>query len=288
MWTLLTTSPCLREAAREWSNKSTGHGKTPLAKGQGKGMNVSEWLTLNGRLCISKNVDISEVPHYKSTPGCLNEPKHACECMIPSKEAGWWNGERMLAQTIDCALPIFNHLYPGKKGVFLLDNSLCHTCYPKDGLRAVNLIAKDGGKNTPAMRDGWFMQDRVRKEQKMTVCDDNNKPITDESGKHIARGLVSLLSERGLLVRKTNLTTGKETHHIVIDGVAEEKKDLVVCKLCSIIKESYDSSGVAKGFFRDSTHGLFCCMRRIMAYHQILWLRKLQLWKLSKLLVTLL
>jgi hypothetical protein len=83
------------------------------------------------------------------------------------------------------ALPTFDTLHPDVTGVFIFDNSMNHKKRPPDGLDAKLLNMKDGGKNAPMLKDGWFEAGGIRMVQKM------------QHAYGVPKGLKTILDERG-------------------------------------------------------------------------------------------
>jgi hypothetical protein len=103
-------------------------------------------------------------------------------------DEGWWTCDDLTKQLQDDALPTFERLHPGKEGYFIFDNSMNHQKRPADSLVATQLPLKDGGKNVPLdVRSGWYMCQNERVMQPM------------QTGKGAAKGLYTILRERGLL-----------------------------------------------------------------------------------------
>ncbi|KAF8243258.1 hypothetical protein K440DRAFT_530788, partial [Wilcoxina mikolae CBS 423.85] len=125
-----------------WKKKGT----QPLKKkGRGKGLMVSEFLSAAcGRLLYlnietGRRVYATEIIKYGSS----------------ASDDGYWNSERMLAQVINKAIPIFEKAYLDHIAVFAFDNSSGHACKAEDALVASRMNLNPGGKQ-PLMRDTTF------------------------------------------------------------------------------------------------------------------------------------
>ena len=150
--------------------------KSPLRKkGRRQGLHVSDYLTPIGRL---GDGDV-------------------CEILKCGGDI-WWTGEDMLNQLTSKAIPAFEKSFPGCQALFAFDNAKSHQKYANDALRTGNINLSPGGKNTQAMRDGWFVKHqepgRVYK-QSMMLPDGKLK------------GLRIILEERGLWPHGRKLLT---------------------------------------------------------------------------------
>ena len=96
---------------------------------------------------------------------------------------GYWNADRFKDQ-MSKAIGIFNSKYPGRKALFVLDNSPCHRRMPSDALNAKAMNKGPAGRQ-PVMHD--------------TVSNGSPQSLVDENG--IPKGLDCVLTERGIDVR---------------------------------------------------------------------------------------
>jgi hypothetical protein len=98
----------------------------------------------------------------------------------------------------------FKKLHPGRKGVWIFDNSTNHHAKCPNGLDAKVFPLKDGGKNIPRnMRNGWFLManfDGSQSKVSQSMYFDNG----------VAKGLHSILKERGFDTK--NLKLQEKTH----------------------------------------------------------------------------
>ena len=96
---------------------------------------------------------------------------------------GYWNAHRFKDQ-MSKAIGIFNFKYPGRKALFVLDNSPCHRRMPSNALNAKAMNRGPAGRQ-PVMHD--------------TVWNGRPQSLVDENG--IPKGLDCVLGERGVDVR---------------------------------------------------------------------------------------
>jgi len=135
-------------------------------KGRGQGLHVSDFLTPIGRLGDGQACTIME-----------------CGGNV------WWDGDKLLTQVIEKAIPAFEAQFPGCKALFTFDNARNHLKYSEDTLRVSEMNLESGGKNAKRMRD-TFVEDLNHPEggfiQSMVLVDGRPK------------GLRIVLTERGL------------------------------------------------------------------------------------------
>lgn len=157
-------------------------GQPPLRKkGQGKSIMVSDFLLETiGRLKLTEQESLLN----------SNIPSEARKYLKPGKnEEGWWTAEHLISQVIDCAIPIFEVLYPNAVAVFAFDNSTNHGAMAKDALYVMNMNVNPGGKQA-LMRSTSFGPNETF--QSMVFSPNHptypNKP----------KGMKQVLIERGL------------------------------------------------------------------------------------------
>lgn len=104
------------------------------------------------------------------------------------KEGGHWDGERLLDQIVNKALPIAEALYPGYDLLFMFDNATSHLIYAKDALRTTHMNKGDGG-NQPFLRNGWFKKGDTVYPQEMSYS------VISETGeeKRVQKGIQRVL-----------------------------------------------------------------------------------------------
>jgi hypothetical protein len=158
-------------------------------KGRGKGIMVSDFLLPWSRL------NLLSLPKARQeelvTSGI---PLEAAILFEYSKEDGYWDGERLLYQIVNRALPIAQALYPGYDLLFLFDNATLHLIYAKDALRTTHMNKGEGG-NQSFLRNGWFENGDTVCSQEMSYLAED--PVTGHS-KQVQKGIQRVLKERGL------------------------------------------------------------------------------------------
>ena len=88
--------------------------------------------------------------------------------------------------------------------LFAFDNSMTHHARPPDGLDAALITLGDGGKNTPAMKETWFINaDGCRVTQRLQHAIQPGQP------KAVCKGIKTILTERGLWTNDMNLTSAR-------------------------------------------------------------------------------
>ncbi|KAG0639110.1 hypothetical protein HOY80DRAFT_1046121 [Tuber brumale] len=103
-------------------------------KGHGQGLHVSDFLTPIGRLGDGD----------------------ACVIMKCGGDT-WWNGDRLLEQVIDKAIPAFERQFPGCKALFAFDNARNHLKFADDALRVSEMNLEPGGKYAKQMHDTYVI-----------------------------------------------------------------------------------------------------------------------------------
>ena len=137
-------------------------------KGEGRGIMISDFMChCHGRL-IDQDDDAQDILKYGQNYD------------------GYWDGMNV-AEAAKHAHAISRKLHPGKISLFIFDNSANHLKRADDARNAKRLNLKDGGKNVPKIRDGFFFNEQG---------DRITHPMQTEDGKQ--KGLRSILSERGL------------------------------------------------------------------------------------------
>ncbi len=111
---------------------------------------------------------------------------------------GYWTGEHVAAQLRDTHRT-FQQLHPDCIALYIFDNSANHHKIASDALNARKLNLKDGGKNTPLLRDGFFFNDS---DEKII------HPMQTEAG--IQKGLRRILQERKLWVPRMSKAAALE------------------------------------------------------------------------------
>ena len=136
-------------------------GHTPLRpKDKGRGIMLSGFLCpCHGRLRLNvEQLAAHPVVAAKLEAGDLFPPGEAFMSINIGKNAdGYWTNADLVAQLKDRVIPIFNVLHPGCEALFMFDNSQNHHAMESDALVAERLNLGDGGKNTPTLRQGWYL-----------------------------------------------------------------------------------------------------------------------------------
>lgn len=135
-------------------------------KGRGQGLHVSEFLTPIGQLGGGD------------------------ACVILKCGGGvWWNGDKLLEQVVDKAIPAFEAQFPGCKALFAFDNARNHLKFADDAPHVSEINLEPGGKNPKIMRDTYVLDPSHPNGgyvQSLVLPDSRPK------------GLKIILSERGL------------------------------------------------------------------------------------------
>jgi len=97
---------------------------------------------------------------------------------------GWFTNNDLIKQFEEFAGE-FAVLHPGKELYFGFDNSMTHRAKATNGLDVTKLNLSDGGKNTPELRNGWYIKDGHRVEHIMKNADG------------VQKGIRTILLERG-------------------------------------------------------------------------------------------
>ena len=109
---------------------------------------VSDFLTPGGRLRAPSHITDQEL----AKKGLR---RNAAE-LLEYGSGNYWTGERMVRQTMDIAITIFELAYPPShfKALFIFDNSSNHRIMADDALNVNKMNMGPGGKQ-PNMRRGW-------------------------------------------------------------------------------------------------------------------------------------
>lgn len=115
-----------------------------------------------------------------------------CVTIEPGKNHdGYWQATDILKQLEEKAIPAFDQMHPGARGLFVFDNSTNHGAFAADALVAVasKMNLGPGGK-VPVMRNTTFVNESGM-EVEQTMHEDN-----------VPKGLKKILLERNLWVEK--------------------------------------------------------------------------------------
>ena len=133
--------------------------------------------------------------------------------------SGYWSHENVIDHTINCALKMFQAVYPGYRALFLYDNASSHSSYATDALRVQSMNLGAGGDQA-ILRDGYYMKEGRKILQSMV----------GENG--IPKGIEAVLRERGLWKEGLRLECGKP----YCNQCLQRKK------CCNCVKGSYCAS----------------------------------------------
>jgi hypothetical protein len=152
-------------------------------KGQGSGINVSDFVTPAGRLRAPQGTHPDCLPKYGLAKSLRMDASHAANVMECGKGI-WWNSELLVKPLEEVAIPTFNLAFPGCQALFVFDNATFHCRFKDNALSAAKVNLYPGGKQ-PLMRPG--QDHRTRLEQAMILPDGQ------------AKGANMILQELGLL-----------------------------------------------------------------------------------------
>ena len=133
--------------------------------------------------------------------------------LFPKSNDTYYNDDDDLVLQVQQIIPLFEHIHPGCELIFMFDNSQNHHKKSPDGLCANVLNLSDGGKNTPKLRNGWYIRNGQRIEYQMQT----------ENG--MQKGLRTILQDRELWTPGLKLDCGKELHDAA-DSAAEDNEQL--------------------------------------------------------------
>jgi hypothetical protein len=151
-------------------------------KGEGAGINVSDFITPAGRLRAPQGTHPDRLPKFGLAEGWRMDASQAA-MVLECGKGTWWNSDRLIEQLQEVTIPLFNLAFPGCQALFIFDNATLHRSYKDDALRARNVNLYPGGKQA-IMRSG--RDHRTGREQVMVLPDGQ------------AKGAKMILQERGL------------------------------------------------------------------------------------------
>ncbi len=112
--------------------------------------------------------------------------KNSFQIIEPGKNHdGYWTNDNLVNQ-LQVVIPLFEATHPNCDLVFAFDNSQNHHAYAPDALVASRMVLKDGGKNAPLLRNGYYHKNGELVLQPMQLPDGSPK------------GIRTLLTERGI------------------------------------------------------------------------------------------
>jgi len=133
------------------------NGKQPIRpKTRGKGIMVSGFLIPGGILRVTDHVSDKELDHSGQWPKdsegrCVRE---AMQLLEYGKD-NYWNGNKMVNQTMNIAVPIFQYAFPACQALFAFDNASNHCSFVENTLVASKVNLNPGGQQ-PHMCDGFI------------------------------------------------------------------------------------------------------------------------------------
>ena len=185
-------------------------------KGKGKGIMVSDFLLPWSRL------NLYSLPKAQQDQlAASGVPLEVTVSLEYGNDKGHWDGEKLLHQILDRAVPIAEALYPGYELLFLFDNATSHSIYADDTLRTQKMNKGEGGEQ-PFLRDGWFKDGDTTCIQPMWYS--RQDPATGALI-HVQKGIQQVLEERKLWPRSgLNLECPKPKCATCLD--------IATCKKC--------------------------------------------------------
>lgn len=170
-----------------------------LPKGRGKGIMVSAFLTPGGILKVPDSITDEELlrmhhswPCRVNRVGQAQPVRDAVELLEYGKD-NYWDGDKMVDQTIKHAVPIFELAFPGCQGLFAFDNAANHCAFAPDALVASKMNLNPGGAQSK-MRDTIDHSRNLA--QSMVFANDDLSVQEGWRGK--PKGAKIILQERGL------------------------------------------------------------------------------------------
>ncbi|GAA5917195.1 hypothetical protein JCM5296_006964, partial [Sporobolomyces johnsonii] len=157
-------------------------GKTQVPrKSKGRIVHISDFITPEG---VGRLV-------YRDENG--NEHNARTIIYPGTKGDDWWDTKQLIEQ-LTRTMSIFTAMYPDAQALFICDQSSAHASHGEGALNAYKLNKGDGGKVTP-QRDTEFppetaIPELVGKKQELSFL--------DAAGVRKAKGLVTILTERGI------------------------------------------------------------------------------------------
>lgn len=117
-----------------------------------------------------------------------------CVIIEPGKNHdGYWQATDILKQLEEKAIPAFDEMHPGARGLFIFDNSTNHGAFAADALVAVaSKMNLNAGGKVPVMRETKFVEASSGAEVRQSMV----------NGEGVPKGLKQVLHERGLWIEK--------------------------------------------------------------------------------------
>lgn len=166
-------------------------GQQPLRpKGRGRGIMVSAFLSPAGILRVPETYPderLSSIPDWPHTQ--TGKPIREAVEYLEYGPDRYWDGDRMVEQTIKVALRIFEIAFPGCQALLAFDNASNHCSFAPDALLASKMNLGPGGKQA-------FLRDGAHNGLKHKMNFPRDYPWTELRDK--PKGIKQVLSERGL------------------------------------------------------------------------------------------
>ena len=127
-----------------------------LPKTRGKGNIVLGFLTPGGILRVPDHVSDKVLDHSGQWPKdsegrCVREAMQ----LLEYGKNNYWNGDKMVNQTMNIAVPIIQYTFPACQALFAFDNASNHCSFAENALVASKVNLNPGGQQ-PHMRDGFI------------------------------------------------------------------------------------------------------------------------------------
>ena len=162
-------------------------------KGSGRSIMILQFLCqCHGAMEVTLTEELFEqYPSLSGTPGDVIE---TVKVIKPGKNAdGYWTNKDLVDQ-LCLTQTVFKFFHPDCIALFVFDNSQNHLAMGPDALIANRLNLKDGGKNVPHIRPGWYEKDGIFFQQEMQYEGSGKYAINGR----IQKGIQQILNERGL------------------------------------------------------------------------------------------
>jgi hypothetical protein len=143
-------------------------------KGEGAGINVSDFVTPAGRLRAPEGTRPDRLPKHGLAEGLRMDASHAALVMECGKGT-WWNADALIKQLEEVTIPIFNLAFPDCRALFIFDNATLHRSYKEDALRARNVNLYPAGKQA-LMRPGRELQ--LAEHLERYFCSSRGAPVS--------------------------------------------------------------------------------------------------------------
>ena len=143
---------------------------------------------------------------------------------------GYWTNDDLVLQVQE-VIPLFEALHPDCELLFMFDNSQNHHKKSPDGLCVNVLNLSDGGKNTPKLRNGWFIVNGQRQDFQMQ----------NEYG--VQKGLKTILQERNRWAPELKLEC---KDHLTADAAAEVRGDAPSTNCCARRRVAHEPDFLAQ------------------------------------------